>query len=378
MFFWVARMIIAGYEYKGELPFKNVYYTGIVRDKQGRKMSKSLGNSPDPIKLIHKYGADGVRVGMLLSSPAGNDLPFDESLCETGRNFTTKIWNAFKLTNMWEVAEIRQPESSKIALDWFENKLNKTLEEINGSYDKFRISEALMSTYKLVYDDFCGWLLEMVKPAYQQPIDKTTYDKLIQLFEKVLVVMHPFTPFVSEEIWHLLTKKGENETINYEKWPEIIKTDENLLSEFDVAAEVISGIRIVRKDNNLAQKNAIELLVKKGENYSNTFDSVIQKMGNVSNFDFVTEKQENSFSFIVKGNEFFIPFGDTIDVEAEKAKLEEELKYTQGFLNTVMKKLSNERFVAGAPEQVVSNEKAKQQDAEQKIAILEEKLKGLK
>ncbi|MEN8793646.1 MAG: valine--tRNA ligase [Flavobacteriales bacterium] len=378
MFFWVARMIIAGYEYKGELPFKNVYYTGIVRDKQGRKMSKSLGNSPDPIKLIHKYGADGVRVGMLLSSPAGNDLPFDESLCETGRNFTTKIWNAFKLTNMWEVADIAQPESSKIALEWFDNKLNKTLEDINASYDKFRISEALMSTYKLVYDDFCGWLLEMVKPAYQQPIDKTTYDNLIALFEKVLVVMHPFTPFVSEEIWHLLTKKGENETINYEKWPEIIKTDENVLSEFDVAAEVISGIRIVRKDNNLAQKNAIELLVKKGENYSNTFDSVIQKMGNVSNFDFVTEKQENSFSFIVKGNEFFIPFGDTIDVEAEKAKLEEELKYTQGFLNTVMKKLSNERFVAGAPEQVVSNEKAKQQDAEQKIAILEEKLKGLK
>ncbi len=378
MFFWVARMIIAGYEYKGELPFKNVYYTGIVRDKQGRKMSKSLGNSPDPIKLIHKYGADGVRVGMLLSSPAGNDLPFDESLCETGRNFTTKIWNAFKLTNMWEVADIAQPESSKIALEWFDNKLNKTLEDINASYDKFRISEALMSTYKLVYDDFCGWLLEMVKPAYQQPIDKTTYDNLIALFEKVLVVMHPFTPFVSEETWHLLTKKGENETINYEKWPEIIKTDENLLSEFDVAAEVISGIRIVRKDNNLAQKNAIELLVKKGENYSNTFDSVIQKMGNVSNFDFVTEKQENSFSFIVKGNEFFIPFGDTIDVEAEKAKLKEELKYTQGFLNTVMKKLSNERFVAGAPEQVVSNEKAKQQDAEQKIAILEEKLKGLK
>lgn len=377
MFFWVARMIIAGYEYKGELPFKNVYYTGIVRDQQGRKMSKSLGNSPDPIELIHKYGADGVRVGMLLSSPAGNDLPFEEALCETGRNFTTKIWNAFKLTNMWEVAEIRQPESSKIALDWFENKLNKTLEEINGSYDKFRISEALMSTYKLVYDDFCGWLLEMVKPAYQQPIDNTTYDKLIQLFEKVLVVMHPFTPFISEEIWHLLTKKEENETINYEKWPEITKKDENLLSEFDVAAEVISGIRTIRKENNLAQKNAIELLVKKGEKYSSTFDSVIQKMGNVSSFDFATEKQENAFSFIIKGNEYYIPFGDTIDVEAEKAKLEEELKYTQGFLNTVMKKLSNERFVAGAPEQVVANEKAKQQDAEQKIAILEEKLKGL-
>ena len=378
MFFWVARMIIAGYEYKGELPFKNVYYTGIVRDKQGRKMSKSLGNSPDPIGLIHQYGADGVRVGMLLSSPAGNDLPFDESLCETGRNFTTKIWNAFKLTQLWEVAEIAQPESSKIALDWFENKLTKTLEDINTSYDKFRISEALMSTYKLVYDDFCGWLLEMVKPAYQQPIDKTTYDRLVQLFEKVLVVMHPFTPFVSEEIWHLLLQKDEKETINYQKWPEMTQIDENILSEFEVAAEVISGIRTIRKDNNLAQKNAIELLVKKGEHYSNTFDSVIQKMGNVSRFDFVTDKQENSFSFIVKGNEYFVPFGDAIDVEVEKAKLEEELNYTKGFLNTVMKKLSNERFVAGAPEQVVANERAKQQDAEQKIAILEEKLKGLK
>ncbi len=376
MFFWVARMIIAGYEYKGELPFKNVYYTGIVRDKQGRKMSKSLGNSPDPIELIHQYGADGVRVGMLLSSPAGNDLPFDESLCETGRNFTTKIWNAFKLTQMWEVVEIAQPESSKIALEWFENKLNTTLEDINASYDKFRISEALMSTYKLVYDDFCGWLLEMVKPAYQQPIDKTTFDKLVELFEKVLVVMHPFTPFVSEEIWHLLLKKDEKSTINYQNWPKTSKIDKNLLSEFEVAAEVISGIRIVRKDNNLAQKNAVEFLVKKGDNYSNRFDSVIQKMGNVSSFEFVTEKQENSFSFIVKGNEYYIPFGDTIDVEAEKAKLEEELNYTKGFLNTVMKKLSNERFVAGAPEQVVANEKAKQQDAEQKIAILEEKLKG--
>ncbi len=378
MFFWVARMIIAGYEYKGEMPFKNVYYTGIVRDKQGRKMSKSLGNSPDPIELIHKYGADGVRVGMLLSSPAGNDLPFDESLCVQGKSLTTKIWNAFKLTQMWEVADIAQPESSKIALDWFENKLNNTLEDINASYDKFRISEALMSTYKLVNDDFSSWLLEMVKPAYQQPIDKTTFDKLVQLFEQVLVVMHPFTPFVSEEIWHFLTKKDENETINNQSWPKNTTINENILSQFEVAGEVISGIRTIRKDNNLAQKNAIELRVKKGENYSELFDSVIQKMGNVSSFEFVTEKQENAFSFIVKGNEYYIPFGDTIDVEAEKAKLEEELKYTQGFLNSVMKKLSNERFVAGAPEQVVANEKAKQQDAEQKIAILEEKLKGLK
>ena len=378
MFFWVARMIIAGYEYRGELPFKNVYYTGIVRDKQGRKMSKSLGNSPDPIELMNKYGADGVRVGMLMSSPAGNDLPFDESLCEQGRNFTTKIWNAFKLVNMWEVADISQPESSKIALEWFENKFDKTIEDINSSYDKFRISEALISTYKLVYDDFSGWLLEMVKPAYQQPIDKTTIAKLTELFEKVLVVMHPFTPFISEEIWHFLTKKDENKTINYEKWPVIDKIDKNQLSEFDLAAEVISSIRTIRKENNLAQKNAIEFKVKKGDNYSENFDSVIQKMGNISSFDFITEKQENAFSFIVKGNEYYIPFGDTIDVEAEKEKLEEELKYTKGFLNSVMKKLSNERFVAGAPEQVVANEKAKQQDAEQKIAVLEEKLVGLK
>jgi valyl-tRNA synthetase len=378
MFFWVARMIIAGYEYRGKLPFKNVYYTGIVRDKQGRKMSKSLGNSPDPIELMNKYGADGVRVGMLMSSPAGNDLPFDESLCEQGRNFTTKIWNAFKLVNMWEVADISQPESSKIALEWFENKFDKTIEDINSSYDKFRISEALISTYKLVYDDFSGWLLEMVKPAYQQPIDKTTIAKLTELFEKVLVVMHPFTPFISEEIWHFLTKKDENKTINYEKWPVIGEIDKNQLSEFDIAAEVISAIRTIRKENNLAQKNAIEFKVKKGESYSENFDSVIQKMGNISSFDFVTEKQDNAFSFIVKGNEYYIPFGDTIDVEAEKEKLEEELKYTKGFLNSVMKKLSNERFVAGAPGQVVANEKAKQQDAEQKITILEEKLVGLK
>ena len=378
MFFWVARMIIAGYEYRGNLPFKNVYYTGIVRDKQGRKMSKSLGNSPDPIKLIHKYGADSVRVGMLLCSPAGNDLPFDESLCEQGQKFTNKIWNAFKLVNGWEVKEIPQPESSKVALEWFDAKLNKVVAEMNASYDKFRISEALMSTYKLVWDDFCSWLLEMVKPAYQQPIDKTTFDDLVQKFEEILIILHPFMPFVSEEIWHLLTNKDENETINYQKWPTVSETNETLLKDFDFAEEVISGIRTIRKENNIANKNTIELKVKKGEVYKSSFDTVITKLGNVSAFEIVNEKPDNAFSFIVKGNEFYVPFGDTIDVEAEKTKLEEELKYTKGFLNTVMKKLGNERFVAGAPAQVVANENAKKEDAEQKIAILEEKLAGLK
>ncbi len=378
MFFWVARMIVAGYEYRDEFPFKNVYYTGIVRDKQGRKMSKSLGNSPDPIDLMAKYGADGVRVGMLLCSPAGNDLPFDESLCEQGRNFSNKIWNAFRLVKSWEVKEdIPQPEASKIALEWFENKLNETVIQLNDSYDKFRISEALMSTYKLIWDDFCSWLLEMVKPAYQQPIDKTTYDALVNAFEQVLILMHPFTPFVTEEIWHLLVNAKENETINYKAWPITKETNNNLLAEFNVAVDVITEIRTIRKNNNIANKNTIDLSIIKGANYTNTFDSVIKKLGNIDAFDFTTEKDGNAFSFVVKGSEFFVPFGDSIDVEAEIEKLKKELEYEKGFLNSVNKKLSNERFVSGAPEAVVAKEKAKQEDAQNKIKIIEEKLSAM-
>jgi valyl-tRNA synthetase len=374
MFFWVARMIAAGYEYRNDLPFKNVYYTGIVRDKQGRKMSKSLGNSPDPIKLIEQYGADGVRVGMLLCSPAGNDLPFDESLCEQGRNFSNKLWNAFRLVDNWEVKDIEQPESSKVALAWFENKFGKVLSELNESYDKFRISEALMSTYKLVWDDFCSWLLEMVKPAYQKPIDSKTYTHLVALFEKVLVVTHPFTPFISEEVWHLLTNAYENDTINYKAWPVVDDVDDKMLANFNIAVDVITEIRTIRKENSLPNKNTIDLSVIKGEHYGTTFDSVIAKLCNINEMTFTTEKASNAFSFVVKGAEYFVPFSEDIDIDAEIAKLKKSLKYEEGFLISVEKKLNNERFVSNAPEKVLANEKNKQADALNKIKIIEEKL----
>lgn len=374
MFFWVARMIIAGYEYKGGFPFKNVYYTGIVRDKLGRKMSKSLGNSPDPLDLIKKYGADGVRVGMLLCSPAGNDLPFDESLCEQGRNFTNKIWNAFRLVKSWEVSNIAQPESSKVALEWFESRLYETVMSLNDSYDKFRISESLMSTYKLIWDDFCSWLLEIVKPAYQQPIDEKTFKKVSNYFEQILILMHPFTPFVTEEIWHLLVKADEKETINNRKWPEAKQPNQDLLNQFNIAVDVITEIRTIRKNNNIANKNSIDLRVIEGDNYTRTFDTVIIKLGNIENFEFTKEKDTNAFSFIVKGSEYFVPFGDSINIDVEIDKLKKELEYEKGFLAAVEKKLSNERFVSNAPEAVVAKEKAKQADAQNKIKIIENKL----
>jgi valyl-tRNA synthetase len=374
MFFWVARMIMAGYEYKGELPFKNVYYTGIVRDKLGRKMSKQLGNSPDPIGLIEKFGADGVRVGMLLSSPAGNDLPFDSSQCEQGRNFTNKIWNAFRLVKSWEVKEFDQPEYAKKGIEWFENKLNERLAEINISYDQFRISEALMSTYKLVWDDFCSWYLEIVKPAYLQPIDATTYAKTLEIFETVLRIIHPFTPFIAEELWHLIKEREERDCIIVATWPEVQKVDETVLAGFNFADEVISNIRNIRKEKNIANKVEIELRIKKNQETDTSFDSVIQKIGNISSLEYTTEKVENAFSFIVKSNEYFIPFSEDIDIEAEIKKLEDELEYTKGSLAIAEKKLNNEKFVAGAPEQVVANEKRKQSEAMAKIKIIEEKL----
>ncbi len=374
MFFWVARMIMAGYEYKNEIPFKNVYFTGIVRDKLGRKMSKSLGNSPDPLDLIEKFGADGVRVGMLLSSPAGNDLPFDTSQCEQGSRFTNKVWNAFRLVSNWEVKEIEQPESAKVAINWFESKFNKELTEINESYDKFRISEALMTTYKLVWDDFCSWYLEMVKPAYQQPIDAKTYEQTISFFESLLKVMHPFTPFISEEIWHLIGQREESNCIMVKEWPTINAIDKDLLVEFDNATEVISNIRTIRKEKNIANKIQLEFKIIDNEKASKTFDSVIAKIGNLSSLEYVDSKVENAFSFIVKTNEYFVPFSEDIDIEAEVKKIKEELEYTQGSLNIVAKKLSNERFVNNAPEQVVAMEKKKQADAEAKIKVLEEKL----
>lgn len=377
MFFWVARMVIAGYEYLGDLPFKNVYYTGIVRDKLGRKMSKSLGNSPDPIELIEKYGADGVRVGILISSPAGNDLPFDSSQCEQGRNFTNKIWNAFRLVSSWEVRDIEQPKSSVVAIEWFENRFQKVLVEINDLFDKFRISEALMAIYKLVWDDFCSWYLEMVKPGYEQPIDAKTLEATKSFFENLLKVLHPFTPFVAEELWHALRERAEGDDIIIAAWPSVKSFDAQNLRQFDLASEVITNIRNIRKSNNIATKVKLELFIRKTQTIETGFDSIIVKMGNLSVLEYVQDKVANANSFIVAGNEYFIPFGDTIDVEAEKAKISEELIYTKGFLKSVQSKLSNERFVAGAPEAVITNERKKESDALAKIALLEEKMASL-
>jgi valyl-tRNA synthetase len=378
MFFWVARMVIAGYEYLGDLPFKNVYYTGIVRDKLGRKMSKSLGNSPDPIELIEKFGADGVRVGILISSPAGNDLPFDSSQCEQGRNFTNKVWNAYRLVSSWEVREIEQPLSSKVAIEWFENRFQKVLTEINDQFDKFRISDALMAIYKLVWDDFCSWYLEMIKPGYEQPIDRQTLEKTKFFFEELLKVMHPFTPFVSEELWHALNERQEGEDIVIAEWPKVKTIDESYLTAFEKAENIISHIRTIRKNNNIANKVKLEMYVRADSSTQTDFDAVISKMGNLSVFEYVADKMQQANSFIVEGVEYFIPFGDTVDVEAEIKKMEEELGYTKGFLKSVQGKLSNERFVAGAPAQVLELERKKEADALGKIQLLEEKLASLK
>ncbi len=375
MFFWVARMIIAGYEYLDELPFKNVYFTGIVRDKLGRKMSKSLGNSPDPIELIHKYGADGVRVGILISSPAGNDLPFDTSQCEQGRNFANKIWNAFRLVSNWDVRDMEQPESSIVAIQWFENKLQKTLEEIDLMYDQYRISEALMATYKLVWDDFCSWYLEIVKPGYKQPIDQNTLSQTKAFFDTILKMLHPFMPFVSEELWHLISKKDMDLVVS--DWPEFRGYDEKELKDFELSMEVISNVRNVRKEQNIASKVKLELFYANDFDRNESHDSVIQKMANLSLFESTEKKINNSNGFIVSGVEFFVPFGDSIDVEAERQKIEQELDYSRGFLTSVQKKLSNERFVNSAPKNIVDMERKKESDALTKIALLEEKLNTL-
>jgi valyl-tRNA synthetase len=377
MFFWVARMAIAGYEYMGQQPFKNVYYTGIVRDKLGRKMSKSLGNSPDPIDLINQYGADGVRVGILISSPAGNDLPFDSSQCEQGRNFTNKIWNAYRLVSSWEVREIEQPLSSKVAIEWFENRIAQVLKEINDNFDKFRISDALMSTYKLVWDDFCSWYLEMIKPGYQQPIDRTTLEQSLDFFERILKIMHPFTPFVAEELYHALRERSAGDDIVIAQWPVSQEVDTTPLQQFAFNEKVITQIRNIRKQNNIATKIKLELFIKADASRAHAADSILIKMGNLSLLQYVDEKVAQANSFIVDGIEFFVPFGEQIDLEAEKKKLEEEIIYTQGFLKSVQAKLQNQKFMAGAPDAVVANERKKEADALAKMAILEEKLAGL-
>ena len=377
LFFWVARMILTGYEYRGVRPFENVYLTGIVRDKQGRKMSKSLGNSPDPIELMDKYGADGVRVGMLLCSPAGNDLPFDESLCEQGRNFSNKIWNAFRLVKGWKSAIIDQPKSSQLAINWFDSKLSETIKSINVNYDKFRISEVLMSVYKLVWDDFCSSYLEMIKPAYQKPIDKVTLEATLSYFEDILKLLHPFMPFISEEIWSLISERTSEERLIVASWPIETDIDSKILADEKFAAEVISGIRTIRKEKNIPNKDQIELFVKRNETIDQSFDSVITKLGNLSVLNYVDKKVDGALSFRVKSNEYYVPLSGSINIEEEIATLTQELEYTKGFLNSVMKKLSNERFVNNAPEQVIANERKKQSDAEAKIKTIQEQLSAI-
>jgi valyl-tRNA synthetase len=371
-------MIIAGYEYAGEKPFSNVYLTGLVRDKQGRKMSKSLGNSPEPLGLIEKFGADGVRVGLLLSASAGNDILFDEELCNQGKGFATKIWNAFRLIKGWEVADIPQPEASKVAVEWYEAKLQKTLAEIESNFDKYRISDALMAIYKLVWDDFCSWFLEMIKPGYQQPIDKTTFAKAIEMLEANLKLLHPFMPFLTEEIWQHIAERTPEQALIVGEWPIALPYDEKLIADFDFATEVISGIRTIRKDKNIAFKDGIELKIVNNEKTSTYFDAIIMKLGNVVDIVYVNEKVEGALSYRIKSNEYFIPITGAIDIEAELAKLNEELNYIKGFLKSVQAKLANEKFVAGAPEQVIANERKKEADALAKIATLEQSLANLK
>jgi len=380
IFFWVARMIIAGYEYRDEFPYKNVYFTGMVRDAQRRKMSKSLGNSPDPLDLIAKYGADGVRVGMLLCSPAGGDLLFDEILPQQGAGFATKIWNAFRLVKNWEVsAEIDQAEHSKLAIDWFRNKLYQVLETLDGQFNQFRISEALMTVYTTVRDEFSGWLLEIVKPPYQQPIDAKTYVEVVELFDQLLRLMHPFMPFITEEIWQLLKERKDGESIMVSQLPAVEKYYAEMLAAFENVKEAISGIRNIRKEKNIPNKDTLELKIQKGDKgYDAGFASVLQKMANLSALEMVSEEVKGAASFRVKSTNFYVPMEGLIDVEEERNKLEEELKYAKGFLNSVMKKLSNEQFVNSAPEIVVAKEKAKQADAEAKIKVLEERIASLK
>ena len=378
LFFWVARMIIAGYEFAGKKPFTNVYLTGLVRDKLRRKMSKSLGNSPDALKLIKDFGADGVRVGLLLSSSAGNDLLFDEALCQQGSAFANKIWNAFRLIKGWQVADIPQPDYAKQSILWFKNKFQKTLSETEDDFSKYRISDALMKIYKLVWDDFCSWLLEMIKPAFGSPIDKETYREVISLFEENLKLLHPFMPFVTEEIWQQIAPRSTQEALIVASYPKEEAFDESLLHTFEFVQEIISGIRTIRKEKNIAFKEEISLSVIDNEHLGNQWDSIIQKLGNISSISYTEKTIEGAISFRVKSNEYFIPILDKIDVAQEIEKLEKELSYAEGFLKSVRAKLSNEKFVNSAPAQVVENERKKEADALAKIETIQKSIENLR
>lgn len=379
LFFWVARMIIAGYEYTGEKPFNNVYLHGIVRDKQRRKMSKSLGNSPDPIQLMDKYGADGVRVGMLLCSPAGGDLLYDDSLPEQGRNFVNKIWNAFRLVKSWQISdEIQAPEAAQNATEWFDNKFQQTLEQLNRQFDEFRLSEALMTVYRMFWDDFSSWYLELVKPEYGKPIDKNTYYKTVEFLEKLLKVLHPFIPFISEHIWQTIENRTKGDSIMITQWPQFTGYNKELIKTFEGTKEIITNIRNIRKEKDIAMKN--ELVLHYGENNTGKyFVEIIKKLVNINNIEALKESQTSLLSFRVATDEFFVPLPeDSVDIEAELVKLNEELKYTKGFLNSVMKKLSNKGFVSNAPTKVVEIENKKKEDAEAKINLLEQQIEQLK
>ena len=379
IFFWVARMIMAGYEYRGKMPFKHVYFTGIVRDKLGRKMSKSLGNSPDPIDLIDKFGADGVRMGMMLSAPAGNDILFDESLCEQGRNFNNKIWNAFRLVKGWETAEIAQPKSAEIAVEWFDAKLKEVNEEMEKQFKEYRISEALMTVYKLFWDEFSSWYLEMVKPAYGQPIDKKSYDATLKFFDALLKMLHPFMPFITEELWQHIYDRKDGESIMREKLeiPAPTAEEQKLAADIENVKSIIAGVRTVRNQKNIAQKEQLTLQVV-GQNDFDAYNDVTLKMANLDKIEVIAEKSADASSFMVGTDEFAVPLGELIDVAAEIEKAEAQLKHLEGFLAGVRKKLSNENFVAHAPEKVVALERKKESDSVEKIAALKATIEELR
>ena len=378
LFFWVARMIIAGYEFKNTKPFSNIYLTGLVRDKQRRKMSKSLGNSPDALKLIKDYGADSVRVGLLLSASAGNDLMFDESLCQQGKSFSNKIWNSYKLISGWSVEDIEQPEYNKLSIQWYENKFQSVLVEIEDHFNKYRLSDALMCVYKLIWDDFCSWLLELIKPEYQHPIDKLTFDSVINIFENNLRVLHPFMPFISEEIWQNISNRSVNEALIVSAWPKVESVNRKMIKDFDFTSQVISSIRTIRKEKNISFKNSIELHVLNNENKSSNLDSLIIKLCNISKLVYTKIEVENSISFRVKSNNYYVPVdNNNINIEEEIIKLKKELQYIEGFLNSVRKKLSNSRFVENAPDKVIQIEKDKEQDALSKIKAIKDSLSSL-
>lgn len=371
-------MIMAGYEYTKEKPFKNVYFTGIVRDKLGRKMSKSLGNSPDPLDLIDRFGADGVRMGMMLSAPAGNDILFDEALCEQGRNFNNKIWNAFRLVKGWNVdSSIEQPEYARIAVEWFESKFHAVSEEVKDLFSKYRLSEALMVVYKLFWDEFSSWYLEMVKPAYGSPIDSRTYEATLGFFDALLRELHPFMPFITEELWQHIYDRNDGDSIMVQSISNTFRNNGQLVADFESVKEVIGGVRTIRLQKNIAQKEPLELQVV-GTDRLSAYDSVVVKMCNLSSLSVVEAKAEGATSFLVGTTEYAVPLGNLIDVETELAKLEADLKYQEGFLQSVLKKLSNEKFVSKAPANVIEMERKKQADAETKIASIKESIAALK